>query len=225
MPDGRESERFLDEAKRLFTQENNGVLLAEASVEHLSKSVQELQDAGAELLSGGRPGNGQGDRFQSTLLWANGDQFLENPQGLQTEAFGPVSLLIFARDAEQMVQIAEALEGNLTGSIYSASGEEDESLYARLAPVLREKVGRLLDDKMPTGVAVTASMVHGGPYPATGHPGFTALGIPAALMRFAARRSYDNVRQGRLPVELQDKNPTGEMWRYVDGEWTRRDTG
>lgn len=223
--DNAEGQQFLAEAQRLFAQEENGVLLAQAGVDHLGKAVQALQDAGAELLVGGQPATGQGYRFQSTLLRTSGDQFLENPSGLQQEAFGPSSLIVFARDDEQMVQIAEALEGNLTGCIYSASGDEDEALYERIVPVLREKVGRLLNDKMPTGVAVTASMVHGGPYPATSHPGFTAVGIPAALLRFAARRSYDNVRPHRLPAELQDANPTGKMWRYVDGEWTQGDVG
>ena len=84
-------------------------------------------------------------------------------------------------------------------------------------------MGRLLNDKMPTGVAVTPAMNHGGPFPATGHPGFTAVGIPASLLRFAALHCYDNVRPHRLPPELADKNPTGRMWRLIDGEWSQRD--
>jgi alpha-ketoglutaric semialdehyde dehydrogenase len=31
------------------------------------------------------------------------------------------------------------------------------------------------------------------------------------------------VRPYRLPAELQDKNPTGDMWRMIDGEWTQKD--
>ena len=75
---------------------------------------------------------------------------------------------------------------------------------------------------MPTGVAVSPAMVHGGPYPSTGHPGFTAVGIPASIHRFAALQCYDNVRSHRLPAELQDENPNGEMWRLVNGRWTTR---
>jgi 2,5-dioxopentanoate dehydrogenase len=66
-------------------------------------------------------------------------------------------------------------------------------------------------------------MNHGGPFPATGHPGFTAVGIPASLVRFAMLASFDNVRPHRLPPALQDKNPTGQMWRLIDGAWTRGD--
>jgi len=76
-----------------------------------------------------------------------------------------------------------ALEGNLTGALYTDVSGADDAAYARLAPILRRKVGRLLNDKMPTGVAVSPAMNDGGPYPATGHPGFTAVGIPASLRR------------------------------------------
>jgi NADP-dependent aldehyde dehydrogenase len=83
----------------------------------------------------------------------------------------------------------------------------------------------LLNDKMPTGVAVSPAMNHGGPYPATGHPGFTAVGMPASLRRFAKLQCYDNVRAERLPAPLRDRNPNGRMWRLVDGQWTQRDVG
>jgi NADP-dependent aldehyde dehydrogenase len=66
-------------------------------------------------------------------------------------------------------------------------------------------------------------MVHGGPFPAAGHQGFTSVGIPASMLRFAALHCYDNVGQDRLPPELKDKNPTGKMWRLIDGAWTQRD--
>ena len=76
---------------------------------------------------------------------------------------------------------------------------------------------------MPTGLVVSPAMNHGGPFPATGHPGFTAVGIPGSLLRFAALHSYDNVREPRLPPELRDRNPNGKMWRRIDGRWTQDD--
>ena len=65
-------------------------------------------------------------------------------------------------------------------------------------------------------------MNHGGPFPATGHPGFTAVGIPASLRRFGMLQCYDGVRPSRLPAVLQDKNPIEKLWRLIDGEWTQR---
>ena len=87
---------------------------------------------------------------------------------------------------------------------------------------MRTKAGRLLNDKMPTGLAVVPSMVHGGPFPATGHPGFTSVGFPTSMLRFTALHCYDNIQQDRLPPELRDENPTGKMWRLIDGEWTQK---
>ena len=92
-----------------------------------------------------------------------------------------------------------------------------------LAPHLRLRVGRLLNDKMPTGVAVSAAMNHGGPFPATGHPGFTAVGIPAAIRRFGLLACYDAVREPRLPAALRNKNPNGRLWRCIDGVSTQAD--
>jgi NADP-dependent aldehyde dehydrogenase len=178
---------------------------------------------GAKIIAGGRALEGSRYAFASTLLSVSGVAFLASPQGLQAEAFGAVNLVVLAEDAAQLEAIARCLEGSLTGTVYSDTGGADDALYAQVAPVLRERVGRLLNDKMPTGVAVTPAMNHGGPYPATGHPGFTAVGIPASLLRFSALHCYDNVRPHRLPSELQDRNPTGTMWRLVDSEWTRKD--
>jgi alpha-ketoglutaric semialdehyde dehydrogenase len=76
---------------------------------------------------------------------------------------------------------------------------------------------------MPTGVAVVPAMNHGGPFPATGHPGFTAVGIPASLKRFAMLQCYDGVRPYRLPAALADKSPSNSLWRLIDGQWAQGD--
>jgi NADP-dependent aldehyde dehydrogenase len=136
--------------------------------------------------------------------------------------FGAASLWVVAESPTEIGDLLRHLEGNLTGTIYSARDGADEPLYDALAPLLRQKVGRLNNDKMPTGVAVVASMNHGGPYPSTGHPGFTAVGFPATIRRFSMLQSFDNVREHRLPLPLRNANPTGKLWRLIDGEWTQR---
>jgi NADP-dependent aldehyde dehydrogenase len=198
-----------------------GVLLGEGGPRLIREAVGLMVEKGAEIVVGGSEAEGAGYSFQNTLVKVSGEGFLRESKALQTEAFGSVSLFVMTKDEEEMVKVAMSLEGNLTGTIYSDRGGTDDGLYERVEAALRPKVGRLLNDKMPTGVAVSPGMVHGGPPPATGHPGFTAVGIPASLVRFAALQGYDNVRQERLPEELRDENPTGKMWRYIDGEWTQ----
>jgi len=142
--------------------------------------------------------------------------------GTATEAFAAVHLVILADSADELVLVAGALHGTLTAAIYSDVAGSDDALERRLAPLLRTRAGRLLNDKMPTGVAVSSAMNHGGPFPATGHPGFTSVGLPASIARFTALHCYDQVRPARLPRELRDENPD-KLWRDIDGEWSRGD--
>ena len=157
-------------------------------------------------------------RYPATLLEADAATFLRSP-ALQREGFGNAALMVLYSDIDELAECIRTLEGNLTGSIYSAADGSDDEAYARVEPNLRDRVGRLTNDKPPTGVSVVGSMVHGGPYPSTGHPGFTAVGIPASLMRFTALQCYDNVPDRRLPPELQAANPLG-LQRNIGGIWT-----
>jgi NADP-dependent aldehyde dehydrogenase len=217
------TERFLDAVRERLDATPPTPLLSRAVARSLGASVKELRRAGAEVVTGGSAIEGPGFRHANTLLRVSGARFLAEPHALQTEAFGNVSLAVVVRDEAEALEVLAHLEGNLTGCIYSDTRGSDDVLYAHLEPPLRQRVGRLLNDKMPTGVAVSPAMNHGGPYPSTGHPGFTAVGIPASLRRFAALQSYDNVRPARLPALLQDVNPGGRAWRLVDGAWTRGD--
>lgn len=216
-------EVFINSVAKLFGENTPGTLLSSSGPKSIADAVTVLTKAGAEVVVGGKEAGGPGYAYLNTLLKVSGDVFIQNPGLLQTEAFGTVSLVIMAEDINQMVEIASKLEGNLTGCIYSHTGGNDDPAYDKIEPILRTKVGRLLNDKMPTGVAVVPSMNHGGPFPATGHPGFTAVGLPASMLRFAALHCYDNVRPHRLPEELRDKNPTGKMWRIIDGQWSQGD--
>ena len=216
---GGAADGFIEKLRERFSGSEPTPLLGAGGLKSLASSVEALQGSGAEVLTGGKA-EGAGCRFQNTLLRATGAAFLANPEALQREAFGNSNLFVVAADADELVEVAGCFEGNLTGSIYTDTKGADDVLYARVARPLRRRVGRLLNDKMPTGVAVSPAMNHGGPFPATGHPGFTAVGIPASLVRFAMLECYDNVRPERLPVALQNKNPTGELWRHIDGAWT-----
>jgi NADP-dependent aldehyde dehydrogenase len=218
---GEASEQFVTGVKARFDAAAPTPLLSSSVARSLAASVETLQAAGARVVTGGAAVAEPGYRFCNTLLRASGEEFLAAPERLQTEAFGNAALFVVARDSDQLAAIVERLEGSLTGSLYTDTRGSDDALHDRLEPLLRPRVGRLLNDKMPTGVAVTPAMNHGGPYPSTGHPGFTAVGIPASLRRFAMLQCYDQVRPGRLPPVLRDAPPHDRVWRLVDGEWRR----
>jgi 2,5-dioxopentanoate dehydrogenase len=203
IPDSPDGQEFQKAAINQFTEAKPGVLLNAGVQQSLVEAVDFLRSHGAELLCGGRPAPGPGFRFENTLLRVSADQFLRSPEHLQTEAFGPVSLIVTAPHTRAMFQVLNTLEGNLTGTIYSDSKGADDLDYKEIELVLRRLVGRLINDRMPTGVAVSPAMNHGGPFPATGHPGFTAVGLPASVSRFAVLHCYDNVPPERLPQPLR----------------------
>jgi alpha-ketoglutaric semialdehyde dehydrogenase len=218
---GPDAENLAAAYAAIIDQRPPAPLLSSGGLAGLHTSVQKLVAAGATVVTGAEAAGGEGCRYKNTLLRTTAEHFLANPEALQREAFGNSTMLVTAKDVAQLQQLIESLEGNLTGSIYSSTTGEDEAIYPAIAAALRSKVGRLLNDKMPTGVALSPAMNHGGPFPATGHPGFTAVGIPASMLRFAALQCYDSVRPHRLPAVLQDQSPNPAMWRLIDGAWTR----
>jgi NADP-dependent aldehyde dehydrogenase len=197
------AEKFISGVKAKLESASPAVLLSSGVAGNLAAGVKTLMTAGAELVVGGSPL--AGNKFANTLLRVSGEKFLTAPEKLQTEVFGNASLVVVVRDSAQATEVLSHLEGNLTGAFYSDTNGADDAEYEKLSPWLRARVGRLLNDKMPTGVAVTAAMNHGGPFPATGHPGFTAVGMPASLRRFTMLQCFDNVRPHRLPAALRDK--------------------
>ena len=201
--EGEKSDAFIADVAKRFSEAAIGTLLSKSVANSLVENLGVLANAGAEVLTGNSAGGGTGYSAANTLLRVSGEKFIADPETMQTEAFGNASLIVVAKDIDEVCGVIDALEGNLTGCVYSDTGGSDDAAYDKIEPSLRQKVGRLLNDKMPTGVAVSPAMNHGGPYPATGHAGFTAVGIPAAIPRFAALHCYDNVREHRLPAVLR----------------------
>ena len=200
---GGETDAFLEKLARLYDEQPCGTLLSKGTQQGLVEGIEALVKAGAEVVCGGRPAAREGYAWSNTLLRVSGERFLAEAEALQTEAFGNATLAVLAENVDQLAALLSRCEGNLTGCVYSAKDGRDDVAYKPVAQALRPRVGRLLNDKMPTGVAVSPAMNHGGPFPATGHPHFTAVGIPAALRRFTRLACYDNVRPERLPAVLR----------------------
>ncbi len=118
----------------------------------------------------------------------SGSAFLGN-EGLRHEVFGSSCLCIMASSVNEMVQILHAIGGSLTVTLWGIDSASDENrMVVRAAQNL---AGRVLFKGVPTGVAVTRSQHHGGPWPSSTQPLFTSVGY-AAIDRFLR------------PVALQD---------------------
>ncbi|WP_321370961.1 aldehyde dehydrogenase (NADP(+)) [uncultured Desulfuromusa sp.] len=133
------------------------------------------------------------------LLVVSAEDFLLHPN-LGEEVFGPSSLVIQCQSQEQMLLLAERLQGQLTATLHTTS--DDKEFCRQLLTILVRKVGRLICNDFPTGVEVCAAMHHGGPYPATTDSRFSSVGT-TAIKRFLRPVCFQNFNQDLLPPELQ----------------------
>jgi NADP-dependent aldehyde dehydrogenase len=153
---------------------------------------------------------------QAAVFITDAETFLEHDE-LSEEVFGPATLLVSCASKEEIMRVAQHLEGHLTATIHGTN--EDLAEYKDLVELLQRKVGRLVFNGFPTGVEVCAAIHHGGPYPATTDVRSTSVGA-YAIKRFARPICFQNFPQKLLPVELRDQNERG-IWRIVDNEVTR----
>ncbi|PPC74522.1 aldehyde dehydrogenase (NADP(+)) [Pokkaliibacter plantistimulans] len=119
---------------------------------------------------------------------------------LGEEVFGPLGLVVVADSVDEILALASALEGQLTCTLQLDA--DDSGLARQLLPILERKAGRLLANGFPTGVEVSDTMVHGGPYPASTNFGATSVGT-MAIRRFLRPVCYQNLPHDVLPLDLQ----------------------
>ncbi|MCR3722597.1 MULTISPECIES: aldehyde dehydrogenase (NADP(+)) [Prauserella salsuginis group] len=167
-------------------------------------------ESGVEVLRrGSKP---EGEAPTPTLLATHVTTLLADPDRLVTECFGPTALVVTYDDETELVDVARAIDGQLTATLIA---EETDDVAADLTRVLVDKAGRLLWNQWPTGVSVTYAQQHGGPYPATTAPATTSVGT-AAIDRFVRAVAFQNYPQHLLPDELTD-SPAAPVLRRVDG--------
>lgn len=173
-----------------------------------------IEQNGVEVLgSTENAGNNKGKPLTAKV---SGDSFLTNPT-LHEEIFGPFTLVVECTDANQMVSVAQSLDGQLTGTLVAS--ESDLTEHTAIVDALSSKVGRILFNGVPTGVEVCHAMQHGGPYPASTDQRTTSVGT-AAISRFVRPIAFQNWPDSLLPEPLKNSNPMN-LWRVVDGERTK----
>ncbi|MHB1147476.1 MAG: aldehyde dehydrogenase (NADP(+)) [Lutibacter sp.] len=152
---------------------------------------------------------------RQSITTVEGATFLQNT-ALHQEVFGPFSMVVQCENAQQLSAIIANLEGQLTGTVLA----ENEELinYGKIINALQNRVGRIIFNGVPTGVEVCASMVHGGPYPASTDSRFTAVGINS-IKRWVRPFSFQSWPNNFLPDELKNENPLG-ISRIIDGKST-----
>ncbi|MDB5223759.1 MAG: Aldehyde dehydrogenase [Chitinophagaceae bacterium] len=152
-----------------------------------------------------------------TIASATGQAFLNNPV-LHQEVFGPYSIVIRCKDKNEMTEVAKNLEGQLTSTLMAT--ENDIRSNDELVEAVKNICGRFILNGVPTGVEVSLSMQHGGPFPATTDSRFTSVGADG-IKRFARPICFQNWSNNLLPDELKNENSAG-IWRTINNELTKK---
>ena len=213
--EGTEARQFADKLRDHVTGSAPFHLLTPVIHKSYATGISERRaKSGVRVLAEATPGGELG--VGAALFETDAQSFLKDPD-LASEIFGPATLLVRHSQREEILRIANELEGHLTATIHGT--EEDLREFSDLVSILETKVGRLVFNGFPTGVEVCHAMVHGGPFPATSDGRSTSVGTQA-IYRFCRPVCFQNFPDAVLPEELKDSNPLG-IWRLVDGEMTR----
>ena len=171
-------------------------MLTPAMVRSYAEGCERI--AGAEGVDVLAPGGADGREAVAQIAQLSGETWLSN-QDLRHEVFGALGLIVIARDLDQMSEVARGLTGQLTATLQIDL--DDETAATDLVRVLERKAGCILSNGFPTGVEVSAAMVHSGPYPASTNFGATSVGT-LSIRRFLRPVCYQDVPSGLLPGDL-----------------------
>jgi len=210
---GSDADKFAGKLSDLVAGSAHFHLLTEAIHSSYDSAIAKRKaDTAVRVLAEKQKSGAKGFCAHSAVFETDADAFLGSD--LESEIFGPTTLLVRHSSREQISEIARSLEGHLTATIHGT--EQDLRDFADLIAILETKVGRLIFNGFPTGVEVTHAMVHGGPYPSTSDGRSTSVGTQA-IFRFTRLVCYQGFPDNALPDELKEANPLG-IWRLIDGD-------
>lgn len=195
--DGKEADAFVAAAAEALAQVEAQVMLTDGIAGAFCDGRERIAQSGAV-----RPvtvASAEGRAAAPALFETSAVEFRGNPL-LHQEVFGPLGLVVRAKSAEEVMDIARGLEGQLTVTLHMDEGDTEAAKV--LLPVLERKAGRLLVNGFPTGVEVADAMVHGGPYPASTNFGATSVGT-LSIRRFLRPVCYQNMPAALLPEDAR----------------------
>ncbi len=171
-------------------------------------------DGDGDAVRGGtvNGGSARGEQLAPAVFTTSAAAIRDAP-GLLDERFGPIALIATYEGTDDLLRTLAALPGQLTATLHAQDADAAE--VSAVAALLVARVGRLVYNGVPTGVAVTGAMHHGGPYPSTTSAAHTSVGL-SAIRRFLRPVVWQNAPQWLLPEPLRDGNPLG-VPRMVDG--------
>ena len=156
---------------------------------------------------------GAGALANAALYEVDASRFVErDAYALREECFGPVALIIRYDSSDELRDALLTSEPALTFSLFCVDDDHDGRWLVDLGS---RRSGRVIVNGYPTGVGVSWSMQHGGPWPSTTSSAGTSVGA-AAIERWLRPVTFQSVPDELLPPPLQEGNPNA-IPRRVDG--------
>ncbi len=212
-----ELEKSVEKMQSLFAAAQPATMLHAGILKSYQAGIQKLSASeGVAVTATTVEVDVQKTQAQPAVFTTDAATFLAQPH-LSEEVFGPSTVVVSCASNEELANVANSLQGHLTATIHGTP--EDLQEYKWLVRILENKVGRLVFNGFPTGVEVCASMIHGGPFPATTDSRSTSVGT-TAIKRFVRPVCYQGFPDATLPPELQAGNPYN-IWRLIYNEFSR----
>lgn len=174
-----------------------GPLLTDRITEAFPSGIAHLEaDPSVAVVAQGRAA--EPGAAQPIALSTDAAAVAARPTTLLEECFGPVTLLVRYASEEELHAALEAVPGSLTATLHAEPADD----VTTVVDLLTRKAGRVLFAGWPTGVAVTWSQHHGGPWPATTSL-HTSVGA-TAIRRFLRPVVFQDAPEALLPDVLRD---------------------
>jgi NADP-dependent aldehyde dehydrogenase len=212
VPTGEKGDAVVDAMVEALTSLGPFTMLSSSIADHFRRGTEAIatlsdvrtlvhHDAGSDAHSAAQ------------LYEVDAARFVErDAYALREECFGPSALVVRYRSADELRQALLASEPALTFSVFCVEDDRDGRWLVDLGS---HRGGRVIINGFPTGVGVSWSMQHGGPWPSTTSSAGTSVGA-AAIERWLRPVTYQSVPDELLPPALQDSNPLA-IPRRVDG--------
>lgn len=217
VPEGEAGEAFTTMLADALAAREPEVLLARSIDDGLRSGLASLDEAGVTRLT--PPGDTDGGGFHARpVVHRARAADLGTIAPLGEEHFGPATIVLTYTSIEEATAALLRAGGQLSATVHAQ--DDDHAALQPLVDAAARVAGRIVFDGVPTGVAVTWGMTHGGPYPAASDGGRdTSVGM-TAIRRFLRPVTYQDAPQALLPPALRDGNPMN-IWRRVDGVLTQ----
>lgn len=211
MPEGAAGDRLRDALTGLVGEMGTNAMLNSGIRHAFDHGVRRLQEKPEVQAVVAAPRAESGPTGAAPVVFATKASSVRDAE--LEECFGPTTVLATYGSEEELFDAVDALSGALTATVHT--GEADTDLPGRLMTKLRDRAGRVIFNGYPTGVAVSWTMSHGGPWPATTNALHTSVGA-TAMRRFLRPVAWQDAPQDVLPEELRDG--TTSVPRRVDGK-------